>query len=370
MPPRGKWLDTLDQLSESASEQQEKFAELLEGDFDYSFKKGEIVKGRVINVDSGKALIDIGAKTVAILPGKEVGERGVSPASILKQGEEYEFFVLREEDEEGQFTLSHRRVAQAYAWKRLEELQTSEETIECKVNSVVKGGLLVDIDGLRGFVPSSHIRLRETHEELVGQTLPFKVLALDQNRNNIILSHRKVMAEQMAGQRQEIFAQLQEGSTIEGEVVRLTDFGAFVDLGGVDGLLPLSQMSWRWVEHPSDVLAIGDKVKVEVIGVDAERQRVSLSIKTLQADPWEDLGDNLFQGSEVEGKVTRVKQFGAFVEIQTGVEALLPGQDLAYYEQNNGEPLEPGQTIKAFVSKFNLEERRISLTFQGTGAPV
>jgi ribosomal protein S1 len=198
---------------------------------------------------------------------------------------------------------------------------------------------------------------------MVGQTIPAKIINLDRQRNNIILSHRKMVSEQMAEQRRDLFSKLREGDVIEGEVVRLTDFGAFVDLGGVDGLLPLSQMSWRWVEHPSDILSIGEKVKVEVIGVDHDKQRVSLSIKGQSNDPWQEVANSLSQGSEVEGTVTRLKHFGAFVEVYPGVEALLPSRDIAEYEHQNQTKLAAGQKIKTYVVKFQPEERHISLSF-------
>lgn len=363
MAPHAKYLLDEVSLSSSAADR-ERFAELLDGKYNYAFKKGEIIEGSVVHMDANHVYVDIGAKTTAVLHAKEMTTRGTAPDEEFKIGDTYEFFILREEDEDGQLTLSQRRVSQVYTWKKLQTQMDDDETIHCKVMAIVKGGLLVDVQSLRGFVPSSHMRVRNTFEELIGETLPFKILAIDQNRNNIILSHRKVMADQIAEQRKDMFSNLEVGSVIEGEVVRITDFGAFVDLGGVDGLLPLSQMSWRWVEHPSDVLAIGDKVKVEIIGVDADRQRVSLSVKSQQSDPWEAVATQFRQGDQISGTVTRIKQFGAFVEIYPGVEALLPSKELQDYEAENGEALNPHQHIEVYIHKFNPEERRISLGFR------
>jgi small subunit ribosomal protein S1 len=365
MAPHGNYLFDQEILSSSAA-QRDKFAELLDGKYNYAFKKGEIIAGTVITVDAHHIYVDIGAKTTAVLHSKEmaVSGHGDEPVEPLKPGDTSEFYILREEDEDGQLTLSQRRVTQAYTWKKLQLQMDGDETIQCKVMAIVKGGLLVDVQSLRGFVPSSHIRVRGTFEELIGETLPFKILAIDQNRNNIILSHRKVMADQVAEQRKDLFGNLEVGSVIEGDVVRITDFGAFVDLGGVDGLLPLSQMSWRWVEHPSDVLAIGDKVKVEIIGVDADRQRVSLSVKSQQSDPWDAVATQFQQGDQIDGTVTRIKQFGAFVEIYPGVEALLPSKELQDYEHDNNEAITPHQHIQVYIHKFNPEERRISLGFR------
>ncbi len=338
------------------------FEKLLQ-QYDYAFKRGEIVRGTIIALESNGALVDIGAKTAAFLPNKEVASPYATAQSTLKSGDNFDFYILFEEDEDGQLTLSLRRVQTAQNWNKLEELMANDIVVQCKVTAVVKGGLLVDVMGLRGFIPSSHLRVKQPLEELVGQELPAKIINLDRQRNNIILSHRKMVAEQMAEQRKDLFSKLHEGAVVEGEVVRLTDFGAFVDLGGVDGLLPLSQMSWRWVEHPSDILSIGDVIQVEVIGIDHDKQRVSLSIKGQHADPWNEVTKELGLGDEVEGTITRMKHFGAFVEVYPGVEALLPSKDITDYEHRNNTKLDVGQTIKTYIVKFSPDERRISLSF-------
>ncbi len=349
------------QVSEDAKKT---FEALLEGKYNYTFAKGEIVSGSVVSWDSSYAYVDVGAKTNALLPIKELTDRATAFSDELEVGKSYDFYILREENDDSQLTLSLKRVQTAYAWKDLTTKMEADEVIEGKVSGVVKGGLLIELESnLRGFVPSSHMRSRNNLESLVGQTLPFKLLAVDVTRNNIILSHRKVLAEQQQEERKELFSTLETGTVIEGKVVRLTSFGAFVDLGGVDGLLPLSQMSWRWVEHPSDLLNIGDTVKVEVIGVDEERQRVSLSAKSLMKDPWEEVSELMKEGQEVEGKIMRIKQFGAFVEIHPGVEALLPSRELQSYEETQGQAVEVGMMLKTFIIKFQPEERRISLGF-------
>jgi small subunit ribosomal protein S1 len=360
MSPVGKKRPLMDEETHSAAH--DEFAQLL-AKYDYAFHKADIIKGRIVSLESNGALVDIGAKTAAFLPQKEIASFGSNVAETVKIGEEYDFYILREENEDGQLTLSRKRVQTAQSWHKLEEMMNSDVLVECTVTAVVKGGLLVDVMGLRGFVPSSHLRVKNSLEQMVNTTLPLKILSLDQQRNNIILSHRKVMSEQMAEQRKELFSNLSVGTVVEGEVVRLTEFGAFVDLGGVDGLLPLSQMSWRWVEHPSDILKIGDSVKVEVIGVDHDKQRVSLSIKSQFSDPWNDVAKEFKAGDKVEGGITRIKHFGAFVEIYPGVEALLPSKDLNDYEHQNQAKLEVGQKINTFIIKFTPEERRISLSF-------
>lgn len=346
---------------ELSSQLRQDFERLL-GTYDYDFKRGEVIKGKLISEEGHGFFIDIGAKNLAFLPEKELAG-GPGEREKLENDTDYEFYILKEENDDGQLTLSRRRVGQAQNWGELEELAKNDTVIECTITSTVKGGLLLDVMGMRGFVPMSHLRLRGPVEEVIGQKLPFKILSLDKVKNNIILSHRKVMAEQMAEQRKELFSDLSVNSILDGEVVRLTDFGAFVDIGGVDGLLPLSQMSWRWVEHPSDVLKVGDKVKVEVISIDPEKHRVSLSIKSLTPDPWTEVVKTLKQGSQVEGTITRIKHFGAFVEVFPGVEALLPSKDITDYQTQSGEQLNGGSKITTYIVKFNPEERRISLSF-------
>lgn len=338
------------------------FERLLE-QFDYSFKKGDIVKGKVIGYDSANVIIDIGAKTNAKVPIKELlGTPSKTPQEILPiDNKEREYLIVREEDEDGQLTLSYKKVAQAYAWKELERMKEEDEVVEAEVTSAVKGGILVDVLGLRGFVPSSHLRARDA-EELVGKTIQLKILSVDAKQNNLIMSNRKVVSEQQAEQRKDLFENIQIGQIVTGDVVRLADFGAFVDIGGIDGLLPLSQISWKWVDHPADILKVGEKIKVEVIGIDEEKQRVSLSLKSQQPDPWIEATKIIKEGEKVKGKVIRVKHFGAFIEVYPGVEALLPYKDLLDYQHKIGKTLQQGDEIETTVVRFFPDDRRISLS--------
>ncbi len=345
------------------------FEKLLDK-YDYNFKKGDIVKGKVVGYVSNNVLVDIGAKTTARVPARELSNNSVkSPEEILPQdGEEREFLIIREEDEEGQLTLSYKKVMLAYAWQELERLKEEDSVIEAEVTAEVKGGMLVDVLGVRGFVPSSHIRAKEA-EDLIGQKIKLKILSVDSKQNNLIMSHRKVVSEEQAEQRKDIFENIQEGNVVEGEIVRLADFGAFVDIGGIDGLLPLSQISWRWVDHPADILSVGEKIKVQVIGIDEEKQRVSLSLKSLQPDPWVEASKVIKEGETLNGNVIRVKHFGAFVEIYPGVEALLPYKELVEYQSKTGNVVQVGQEIETIVLKFNPEDRRISLSTPVTYRP-
>ena len=358
-------MTTEDIAKKNKPEELSEFEKLL-SQFDYSFKKGDIVKGKVIGYDSAGALIDIGAKTTAKVSIKELQDHPTkTPQEVLPaDGTEKEFLIIREEDDEGQLTLSYKKVALAYAWKELEKMKEEDAVVDAEVTAVVKGGVLVDVLGVRGFVPSSHVRTKET-EELVGQVIQLKILSVDPKQNNLILSNRKVVSEQQAEQRKDLFENIQIGQIVTGDVVRLTDFGAFIDIGGIDGLLPLSQISWRWVDHPADILKVGEKIKVEIIGIDEDKQRVSLSLKSQQPDPWIEATNIIKEGEAVKGKVIRVKHFGAFIEVYPGVEALLPYKELLDYQNKSKKTLEQGDEIETTVVKFSPDDRRISLSISG-----
>lgn len=242
--------------------------ESLMSEYDYKFQKGDLVKGLVCGYDSEGVIVDIGAKTSALCPEREARiDLSKSVEQTLQKGEAYEFLIIREEDDDGRFLLSHKKVAMAYAWKEIEALKEEDATVEGTVVSVVKGGVLVEVKGVRGFVPSSHLRAKDT-DNIVGQTIELKILSLDPSQNNFILSNKKVYSDAQDENKENMFTSLEVGQVVKGEVVRITDFGAFIDIGGMDGLLPLSQMSWRWVDHPSDVLKISDTINVEIIGID------------------------------------------------------------------------------------------------------
>jgi len=339
--------------------------ESLLGKYDYNFKKGDLIKGTVWSYDSEGVIVDIGAKTSAIVPIREAKiDMSLPIEKVLEKGVEYEFLIIREEDEDGRFVLSRKKVDLAYAWKELEKIKETDEVILGTIASCVKGGILVDILGIRGFVPSSHLRVRET-ELNVGDKIELKILTLDSQQNNFILSNKKVFSENVEAAKNMVFSQIEVGQVLKGDVVRIADFGAFIDIGGVDGLLPLSQISWRWVDHPSDILKVGDKIDVEVIGVDQEKHRVSLSLKNLEADPWIEAETEILEGSVREGVITRIKHFGAFVEVFPGVEALLPHGEVLEYQNINDCMLKVGDKIKTTILKFNPADKRIALGVKG-----
>lgn len=336
--------------------------ESLMAQYEYKFQKGDLVKGQVCGYDSDGVIVDICAKTSASVPEREARIDMSKPVEqTLVKGEVYEFLIIREEDDEGRFLLSHKKVAMAYAWKEIEALKEEDATVEGTVVSVVKGGVLVEVKGVRGFVPSSHLRAKDT-ENIVGEKIELKILSLDPAQNNFILSNKKVYSDALEETKENMFTNLEVGQIVEGEVVRITDFGAFIDIGGMDGLLPLSQMSWRWVDHPGDILKINDKIKVEVIGIDHDKQRVSLSLKNLEADPWIEAKNKIKENDKVEGVITRIKHFGAFVEVFPGVEALLPNNEVVEYQNKNNCILNSGDKIQTTIIKFNPDDRRISLS--------
>jgi len=336
--------------------------ESLLNQYDYNFKKGDLVKGIVWSYDSEGVIVDIGSKTAAIVPTREAKIDLSEPIEkILEKGKEYEFLIIKEEDEDGRFVLSRKKVDLAYNWKELEKIKEADEVILGAVASCVKGGVLVDILGIRGFVPSSHLRCKES-EIKVGDKIELKILTLDSQQNNFILSNKKVFSENAEDAKKTVFAQIEVGQIVKGDVVRIADFGAFIDIGGVDGLLPLSQISWRWVDHPADILKVGDKIDVEVIGVDHEKHRVSLSLKNLESDPWIEAEKQISEGDVREGIITRIKHFGAFVEVFPGVEALLPHSELLEYQNANACILKVSDKINTTILKFNPTDKRISLS--------
>ena len=336
------------------------FEELLEK-YDYRFQKGDLVKGIVCGYDSQGVMVDIGAKTIAVVPTREAVDKDENIEQKYEKGKEYEFLIIREEDEDGKFLLSRKKVDLAYAWKELEKAKEADETILGTIVGIVKGGVLVEVSGVRGFVPSSQLRAKESDLE-VGSKIELKILTLEPQQNNFILSNKKVYDDSVVEARKNVFSQIEPGQVVKGDVVRITDFGAFVDLGGIDGLLPLSQLSWRWIDHPTDILSVGDKIDVEVIAVDHDKQRVSLSLKNLEPDPWVEAEKQINEGDKVEGTITRIKHFGAFVEVFPGVEALLPHAEVVELQNQKDCILQVGDKVDTFILKFNPTDKRIALT--------
>ena len=335
--------------------------EALLGKYDYNFKRGDIVKGVVCAYESDGAIVDIGSKCTAFVPSYEVSaDRKAKAEEVLEKGVEYEFLITQDCDENGKFNLSYKKVHFAHTWAELQKVKDADETISVVISQTVKGGLIVDVSGVQGFIPQGQLCARETICN-VGDKIDVKILTLDKAQNNLILSNRKVYETNMAETRKNVFAQIEVGQIVKGEVVRITDFGAFVNIGGVDCLLPLSQISWKWVEHPTDLLKVGQEINVEIIDVDHDKQRISLSLKNTEPDPWIKAEEELKEGDVKEGIITRIKGFGAFVEVLPGVEALLPQSELAEYQNKTGAILKAGDKINTSIIKFNPKDKRISL---------
>ena len=337
------------------------FEELL-AKYEHSFKSGDLIKGTVCGFDSEGALVDVGGKSVAIVPPKEVSNENKKPEEALEKGTEYEFLIISDPDENGKIMLSRKKVDLFYAWQELKKLKEANEIIKGEVVQIVRGGILVDIIGVRGFVPSSQIQ-NKGGEYAVGDKIEVKIISLDEEHNNFVLSNKKVYSDSIETAKDEIFSQIEVGQVVKGRVVRVTDFGAFIDIGGFDCLLPLSQISWKWVEHPTDLLKIGEEIEVGVFDVDAAKQRITLSLKSITPDPWEAAANEIKEGEFREGLITRIKPFGAFVEIYDGVEALLPHAELVEYQNEKNVMLNVGDKINVCILKFNPQDKRISLGF-------
>ena len=335
--------------------------EALLSKYDYRFKRGDIVKGVVCAYDSDGALVDIGSKSTAYVPAGEVSQdRKTKVEEVLEKNTEYDFLIVSDADENGKFLLSYKKVSLARTWDELEKIKSDDETIIATVTQIVRGGLIVDISGVQGFVPQGQLCARETVCG-VGDKIEVKILTLDKPQNNLILSNKKVFETNLAEARKNVFEQVEVGQIVKGEVVRITDFGAFVNVGGLDCLLPLSQISWKWVEHPTDLLKVGEEINVEIIDIDHKKQRISLSLKNTEPDPWIKAEEELKEGDIKEGVITRIKPFGAFVEVIPGVEALLPQSELAAYQNKNKEILNVGSKVNTKIVKLNAKDKRISL---------
>ena len=336
------------------------FEALLEK-YDYNFKRGDIVKGIVCAYESDGVIVDIGSKCTAFVPFYEVSsDRKVKPEDVLELNGEYEFLIIQDCDENGRFILSYKKVHLAHTWAELEKIKEADETIAAVVTQIVKGGIVVDISGVQGFIPQGQLCARETICN-PGDKIEVKILTLDKSQHNLILSNKKVFETNMAETRKNVFSQVEVGQIVKGEVVRITDFGAFVNVGGVDCLLPLSQISWKWVEHPTDLLKVGQEINVEIIDVDYNKQRINLSLKNTEPDPWIKAENELKEGDIKEGIITRIKPFGAFVELLPGVEALLPQSALIEFQNKSNNILNVGDKIDTKIIKFNPRDKRISL---------
>ncbi|MEZ5169542.1 MAG: 30S ribosomal protein S1 [Acidimicrobiia bacterium] len=331
------------------------------------FDDGDLVTGTVVRIDGDEVLLDIGYKSEGIIPSKELSIRqGVDPSELVTIGDELEALVLQKEDKEGQLILSKKRAQYERAWGNIQKLKEEEGVVTGPVIEVVKGGLILDI-GLRGFLPASLVDLRRVRDlqPFVGQELECKIIELDRNRNNVVLSRRAYLEETQREQRDEFLANLKPGEIRDGTISSVVNFGAFVDLGGMDGLVHVSELSWKHVDHPSSVVTVGDEVKVQILDVDLERERISLSLKATQADPWSEFAGGHTEGELVYGRVTKLVPFGAFVQVGEGIEGLVHISEMAgHHVEAPDQVVTPGEELWVKIIDIDLDRRRISLSIK------
>jgi small subunit ribosomal protein S1 len=331
------------------------------------FAEGDVVSGEVVRIDKDEVLVDIGYKSEGVIPNNELSiRRSVDPAEEVSLGERVDALVLTKEDQEGRLVLSKKRARFEKAWRKIEQAAESGEPIDGLVIEVVKGGLIIDL-GVRGFLPASLVDIRRVHnlEDFRGQTLECKVIELNRSRNNVVLSRRAVLEEERKEVREQILGRLEPGMVVEGKISNIVDFGAFVDLEGIDGLIHISELSWSHVNHPSEILNVGETVRVKVLDIDRDRQRISLGLKQTQEDPWQTVLNEYKQGDALEGKVTKVVAFGAFVEVVPGVEGLVHISELAdHHVENPAEVVQPGENTWVRILEIDEERRRISLSIK------
>lgn len=340
----------------------DEFEKLLEESFAKTHSVADIVDGIVVRKDKEGYLVSIkGAKTEAYLPEREISTiDGVK--TELKVGEAREFYILKEENDEDPMLLSLKRIACAQAWSQLNDAKNSGDTILAKVVSLVKGGVLVDVADLKGFIPSSQLRTGLPFDGLIDQKIEVKVLEADPKKNKLILSQRQAVAEQRDQVVDNVLSELSEDQVVTGEIVRIADFGAFIDINGIDGLLPISEISWQRIKHPSDIITLGEKIEVKIIKIDTELKRISLSLKRMGENPWQQIEGKFKEGEIISGTVNKITSFGAFINIFPGVEALLPASEMIGENINPFNVYKVGDEVEVLIKKFTPQEHRIALS--------
>jgi len=342
------------------------FAEAIDGTM-VELKEGQLVTGSIVKIDRDGVLLEIGYKTEGVIPSRELSIRNdVDPNEIVKLGEQIEALVLTLEDKEGRLVLSKKRAQYEKAWGAIEKVKEADGIVEGTVIEVVKGGLIVDI-GLRGFLPASLVELRRVRDlqPYIGRPIQAKIIELDKNRNNVVLSRRGFLEENQKEQRDEFLTNLKPGEVRKGVVSSVVAFGAFVDLGGMDGLIHVSELSWKHVDHPSQVVTVGDEVTVQVLEVDMSRERISLSLKATQQDPWQEFASTHEVGQLVYGRVTKLVPFGAFVQVGDGIEGLVHISEMSAHHVDAPEQVvTPGEELWVKIIDLDLARRRISISIK------
>ena len=342
------------------------FADAIAGTL-VEVEDGQLVNGTVVKIDRDEVLLDIGYKSEGVILARELSIRNdVNPHEIVKLGEQIEALVLQKEDKEGRLLLSKKRAQYERAWGNIERLKEVDGMVEGLVIEVVKGGLIVDI-GLRGFLPASLVELRRVRDlqPYVGKIVQAKIIELDKNRNNVVLSRRAYLEETQKEARDEFLTNLKPGEIRSGVISSVVSFGAFVDLGGMDGLIHVSELSWKHVDHPGAVVAIGDPVTVQVLDVDFDRERISLSLKATQQDPWQIFANSHEVGQLVYGRITKLVPFGAFAQVGEGIEGLVHISEMSAHHVDAPEQVvTPGEELWVKIIDLDLARRRISLSIK------
>lgn len=331
------------------------------------FDEGDLIDGTVVKIEHDEVLVDIGFKSEGVIPARELSIRkDADPSEVVNLGDKIEALVLQKEDKDGRLILSKKRAEYERAWIQVEDKFKAGEVVTGEVIEVVKGGLILDI-GLRGFLPASLVDLRRVKDlsAYLGTEIEARVIEMDRNRNNVVLSRRVLLEEGRKNERAEILEKLSKGMRLKGTVSSIVDFGAFVDLGGIDGLIHISELSWSHVNHPSEVVKVGEEVEVEVLDVDLQRERISLGLKQTTEDPWTKLVETYPVGTVVDGKVTKIVPFGAFIELGANVEGLVHISEMAMkHIDSPAQVVHVGDTVKVKVMDVNVERRRISLSMK------
>ncbi|MEM9900786.1 MAG: 30S ribosomal protein S1 [Pseudomonadota bacterium] len=353
----------------SATASMEEFEALLNESLEIDTPaEGSVVKGRVIAIEAGQAIIDVGYKMEGRVELKEFANPGEAPE--IEVGDEVEVYLDRVENARGEASISREKARREAAWDRLEKAYADEERVEGAIFGRVKGGFTVDLGGAVAFLPGSQVDVRPVRDAgpLMGLKQPFQILKMDRRRGNIVVSRRAILEESRAEQRAEVISNLHEGQAVDGVVKNITEYGAFVDLGGVDGLLHVTDMAWRRVNHPSEILSIGETVKVQVIKINKETHRISLGMKQLQADPWDSVEAKFPLDSTHTGRVTNITDYGAFVELEPGVEGLVHVSEMSWTKKNvhPGKIVSTSQEVEVMVLEIDTQKRRVSLGLKQT----
>jgi len=358
-----------EEANEEINEEKEEEVQIKYSDNDIAdLKKGQTVKGVVVEINESGVYVDVGYKTEGFIPLRELSNKNIDdPNKIINVDDEITVVILTLEDEEGNMILSKKKADYEQAWEEILEAYENEEIIEAEVSKEVKGGLVVDV-GVRGFIPASHVAIGyvEDLNQYVGKKLKLKIIEVERENNNVVLSAKEVLEKERKQMKNETLDSLEKNQVLSGKVTKIVDFGAFIDLGGIEGLLHISEMSWGRIGHPSEVLEERQDIEVKVLGVDKDNERISLGLKQLLADPWEEFAEKHYEGEIVEGKITKIVDFGSFMEIEKGIEGLIHISQLSEkHVKTPDEIVTVGEEREAKIINIDPEQKRVGLSLKG-----